>query len=197
MHRYGRVAYHIEAAAASGSFGSEARNDHVSTWLNCMQCLLDVLLAVVLICQEMKHCAVMPHHVSRARQVGVQDIRCKPVDKVCAIAEPALRDRQRCRSNVEHSHIAIASVEQPVDQSRSATADVDYRSIQPRLGSLDQLEGKMCFGLVPAYCGRRVRAVDLFPVSLVSHATRACDVRFEGYTEYIRRVPSHDQSSVC
>jgi hypothetical protein len=167
VHGYRRVAYHIEAAAASGTFRSEARDDHVAFGSNCVSHLIDVTLPVLRLRQKMKDCAVMPDVVRPFGQLCIEYIRCYPFHSIRPVAEPLPGNRERCGSDVENSKVSISGVEKSVDESRCSAADIDYRTVVPGGDSLDEMEGNARLGLIPAHLHRVARFVHSFPVTLV------------------------------
>ena len=174
MHRYGRVAYNIEAAAASRSVESEARDDDVASGRNSAEHLSDILLPVFGLRQKMKHRPVMPDVVSCFGKLRVEYVGGHPMHAIGSFTQTLSRDCERRRSNVENRHVAIAGVEKPVNQSGCATADVDYWTVESGRHFLDEMKRDVRFGLIPADLCWIAGVVHFFPVTLVHRQVEFC-----------------------
>jgi hypothetical protein len=121
---------------------------------------LDVPPAVVGRRQEVQDRPVVPERVG---PVGVpaEQVRGQPADAVTRGAEPAPRDAEADRREVEDGEVLEAGGQQAVDEGGGATADVDHRGGRVDAGARDQRQRHARLGLVPAEAilGARVRGV--------------------------------------
>ena len=101
-------------------------------------CRRTVRLALVVFDKEVEHRAVMPQ-IPIARGHAPCDVGVDPLDLVGARPQAGTGAFERFAADVQHRDVAIAAIEQFVDESAVARTDVDHR-VRRRGVSSDQLE---------------------------------------------------------
>ena len=77
--RFCVIAHHIKTAALRRALGPERADNHVSSRLDRLGGLPNIGDVALYRGQKMKYCTVVPHIVSRMFQLGIGDVRPKPL----------------------------------------------------------------------------------------------------------------------
>ena len=134
----GVISLDLEAAAPIGAPKAEGRYDDVSSNPQSGSNGVQVRLSIGLFSQEVKHSSVVPH-VDLFGQAQASGIRGEPTHAISAISQALPGHLQGGLGNVRHYYIAVALIQEPVDEKRRSSSDVSDRALLGRRNCADQV----------------------------------------------------------
>ena len=101
--------------------------------LKCLPQNIEIPVPVGHVSQEVKYCAIMPDRIG-ARRFKLTDIGFYPRDQVGGSTKSSVSLLECAGSNVQNTYILKTSVEQVVDKSRRASANIQDRVLKRYVG---------------------------------------------------------------